>query len=292
MATTGPTGSKEPETPFTTAAKGAAMRQMKQAQLGMKTTMSLAQAAAKGQEDEKRRTAQEEAAKIEAAVALKEAEKEVGMEVEDKGTEGEGKEEENKEQGGYDSDDLPVVITRNLDKEMATPAGKKRWSEDLMKTTKATPMGARRTQATTMTALRPSSYTPLKHIFPRVIIEGSARLVQEDKVKELMDLIGALLSNGKMVDCYFAIVSVVMGAGRKDLKEVKEIPADMTLLGGYVKISKKSLRIFERKNVTRTNKGEKLAKGDTGYPNDMIYFTHAIACDLEPREILSGISVE
>ena len=39
--------------PFTTAAKGAAMRRMKQAQLGMKTTMTLAEAAAKGKEEEK-----------------------------------------------------------------------------------------------------------------------------------------------------------------------------------------------------------------------------------------------
>jgi hypothetical protein len=80
-----------------------------------------------------------------------------------------------------------------------------------------------------------------------------------------------------------------MGAGRKDLKEVKDILTNMTLLGGYVKISEKSLRVFERKTTTRTNKGEKSAKRNTGYPNDMIYFTLAIACDVEPREIISGI---
>ena len=38
--------------PFTTAAKEAAMRRMKQAQLGMKTTLTLAEAAKKGQEED------------------------------------------------------------------------------------------------------------------------------------------------------------------------------------------------------------------------------------------------
>ena len=58
---------------------------------------------------------------------------------------GEGKEEENEEQEGYDSKES-VGIARNLDKEMAMLAGKKRRSGELTKTTKATP-----------TALRPSS---------------------------------------------------------------------------------------------------------------------------------------
>ena len=231
---------------------------------------------------------QKEAAKATAAAEAEVAGKEDAMEVEDVGVEGEGKEEE---QEGDDSDES-VVITRNLDKEMVTPAGKKCQRGELVKTMKDTPRGGTRTRATTTTALHPSSYTSHKHIFPRVITEGSSRLVQEDKVKEFMELIGTLLSNGKMVDRYFAIVSVVMGGGRKDLKEAKEIPANMTLLGGYVKISEKSLRVFERKNTTRTTKGGKLAKGDMVYNNNMIYFTLAITCDVEPREILSGITVE
>ena len=49
MSTGQPTGPRDRvETPFTKADRGAAMRRMKQAQLGMKTTMTVAQAAAKG----------------------------------------------------------------------------------------------------------------------------------------------------------------------------------------------------------------------------------------------------
>ena len=47
MATTGQAGQEPESNPFATAAKGAAMRRMKQAQLEMRTTMTLTQAAAK-----------------------------------------------------------------------------------------------------------------------------------------------------------------------------------------------------------------------------------------------------
>ena len=266
----------EVTTPFTTAAKGAALRRMKQAQLGMRTTMTLTQAAAKIREE---RQAEEEAAKKAAAEALAAAENEDAMEVEEAGLVGEGKEEER----GYTSDDSPVGTDRSGEKEMGTPVGKKRRGGDLNHLTKATPTAA--------PALKRSTYTPHTHTFPRVIIEGSARLGQEDKIKEFTDLIGALLSNGKMVDGHFAIVPVIMGTGRKALTGVKDIPANMTMLGGYIKISEKSLRVFERKSNTRPTKDGKSVRGNS-YPNDMIYFTLAIACDAEPGDIISGISVE
>ena len=53
-----------------------------------------------------------------------------------------------------------------------------------------------------------------------------------------------------------------------------------------------SKRMRRRKTTTRTNKVAKSARNDNGYTNDMIYFTLAIACDVEPREMISGISVE
>ena len=279
-----PTGPKESEvtSPFTTAAKGAARRRMKQTQLGMRTTMTLTQAAGKGREEEKRKVEQEKAEKVAAALALEAAEKEDAMEVEEAGLEGGGKEDEAMEQWGYDSDNSPVGIARNLDKEMVTPVGKKHRGGDLTHPTTATPK--------VTTALRRSCYKPHAHSYPRVIIEGSARLAQEDKIKEFTDLIGALLSNGKMVDGHFAIVPVIMGAGRRELREVKDIPANMTMLGGYVKILEKSLRVC-RKNTPRSNMEGKSGRRDT-YSNDMIYFTLAIACDVEPKDIISGISVE
>ena len=103
--------------------------------------------------------------KIAEAAALEAANKEDDMDVEETESEGEAKEGKDKEQEGYDSEDPDGEIVRNLEKEMDTPAGKKRRSRELMATPKAKPMGASRTQALTMSALRSSSYTPHKHIF-------------------------------------------------------------------------------------------------------------------------------
>jgi hypothetical protein len=59
---------------------------MKQAQLGMKTTMTLAQAAMKGREEAKWKAEQEEAAKIVEAAALETADKEDDMDVDEEGS--------------------------------------------------------------------------------------------------------------------------------------------------------------------------------------------------------------
>ena len=158
--------------PFTTAEKGAAMRRMKQAQLGMKTTMTLAEAAAKGREEEKRRLAQAELEKRAVASALKGAEKEDAMEVESNESVGEEEEEGSKKVQEDDDSDASAGVARNLDKELARPVTKKRRSEEGVKTRKDTPRGTTKAQGPTMTALRPSSYIPHKHTFLRVILRA------------------------------------------------------------------------------------------------------------------------
>lgn len=95
------------------------------------------------------------------------------------------------------------------------------------------------------------------------------------------------------MDNFFAIVPVILGSGKKDLREVKDVPTNMTILGGYVKISEKSLRTFERKNpFMAKSMGKKNSGGEMVYNNDFVLFTFAIACDFEPSDILSGIMVE
>ena len=58
-----------------------------------------------------------------------------------------------------------------------------------------------------------------------------------------------LISNGKIGGRIFAINLVVMGAGKKDWRDLKDISTNMTMLGGYVKISNKSFRVFEWKSA-------------------------------------------
>ena len=55
-----------------------------------------------------------------------------------------------------------------------------------------------------------------------------------------------LIMNGKIVDRFFCINSMIMRPGKKDWKEAREISQNMTALGGYIEISAKSLHTFEQ----------------------------------------------
>ena len=100
-----------------------------------------------------------------------------------------------------EEDSLLGEVAWNLAKEMASSSGKKRQSGELTKSSGTSTVVARKTYAAPATALRPSSYVPHDYIHPRVIIEGLARLEVDDKVKEFLDLVVTLISNGKIVDC-------------------------------------------------------------------------------------------
>ncbi len=113
------------------------------------------------------------------------------------------------------------------------------------------PVASRRTStvvAATPPTLRQSSFIPHNYGYLRVIVEGSARLDDDDKVAQFIGLVGVLLTNGRMIDSFFVVNPVVIGGGRKDLKETKDIPQNMTLLGGYLKILDKSLKTFQKKS--------------------------------------------
>ena len=132
---------------------------------------------------------QEEAARAVAAADTEAVEEADAMEVDGEEAKEEENDEENMEHGEDDKDSSAAVTAHNLDKKLATPAGKKRWSEALSKTKKAAPTGVHKTYAATTTALHPRSFVPHNYTYPRAIIVGSARLVQEDKAKEFMDLV-------------------------------------------------------------------------------------------------------
>ena len=64
-------------------------------------------------------------------------------------------------------------------------------------------------------------------------------------------------------------------------------------LGGYIKLSERSLQTFlKRRSVggqCRKKSREEKRKKDN---KDLVYFTMAMSCDVSPAEILSGITVE
>lgn len=101
-----------------------------------------------------------------------------------------------------------------------------------------------KTYAAAAMALHPSNFGNHHYCHPQVIIDGSARLGKDNKVTEFLELLGVLITNGEIVDNWFAIVQVILGSGKKNVRELKDVPVNMTMLGGYIKISEKSLEVF------------------------------------------------
>ena len=125
-------------------------------------------------------------------------------------------------------------------------------------------------------ALRQSRFAAHKHEHPRVIVEGSAKLDNEDKVAQFIGLVGTVLTNGKLFDISFVLNPVIIGGGRKDLRDAKDVPQNMTALGGYVKFSDRSLQTF----LKRSSGGGQGGKKSGGV--NLVYFTMAMSCDVTP----------
>jgi len=67
----------------------------------------------------------------------------------------------------------------------------------------------------------------------------------------------------------------------------------MTALGGYIKISERSLQTFQKRKPGG-GKGEQRSGGQKKKKDyeDIVYFTMAMSCDIDPAEIITGITVE
>jgi hypothetical protein len=84
-------------------------------------------------------------------------------------------------------------------------------------------------------ALQMSSFIPHTYRNKRVILDASVRLgaaQDRDRFEEFLGQIKTLITNGKIVDKYFVINPVIIEDGRKDLRDTKDVPTNMTTLGG------------------------------------------------------------
>ncbi len=124
-----------------------------------------------------------------------------------------------------------------------------------------------------------------------MIVEGSARLDGDDKVAQFIGMVGVLLTNGRKIDSFFVVNPVMIGGGKKDLKEAKDILQNMTLLGGYMKISDKSIKVFQKKSGSGGG-GKPIGDGNNSNYENLVYFTFAMSCDVAPADLIAGISVE
>ncbi len=125
----------------------------------------------------------------------------------------------------------------------------------------------------------------------RVILDASVRLgagQDRDRFEEFLGQIKTLITNGKIVDKYFVINPVIIEDGRNDLRDTKDVPTNMTTLGGYIRISPRCMKAFE----TKLTFGANAKKSEGNVYSDMVFFTVALSCDVEPSELKSRISVE
>ena len=269
-------------TPFTLAAASGAARRVREQHKALKETLNASARTVKEREAERKKRKEEEAAAK--AAADEEKKREEREKTLDQGAEDASMEDMEESDDGEDNDNRRGLeeVARNLEREggeKVLPMRKRR-SVDL---TTATPQA---------TALRTSSYIPHTYKHERVILDASVRLgaqgKETDRVTEFLGQIKTLLANGKIVDKYFVINPVIMGEGRKDLREIKDVPPNMTTLGSYIKISPRCMKAFEGKPTFGST--SKKPEG-TDY-SDMVYFAVAISCDVAPTELISRISVE
>ena len=150
-------------------------------------------------------------------------------------------------------------------------ATKKRQSAEITPTCK--------TYATTTKGpLRSSLVVSHTHLHPMVIVEASVRISEENKAAQFLGQIGTILTNGKILDPHFVINLVIMGIRKKDRKEAKDVPTNMTAVGGYIKISTRSLLSFGQRSSGWGNS----KKATAGNSMDLVYFT--LQCHVTPSQ--------
>ena len=138
-----------------------------------------------------------------------------------------------------------------------------------------------------------------KYDHPRTYVEAAITLTKEDKPKEFIAAIKSLLANGKILDPHFTLAPLKRDTTTKTPKLITaedDVPVNFTHLGQYAYTS--GNRIFEKKKDWKGDKSSKkvghrdnAAKEDI-FHDPIVYFTLAIATDIQPRNLINGIRTE
>ncbi len=124
------------------------------------------------------------------------------------------------------------------------------------------------------------------HKHPRVIIKAGINLTQDDLFQEFIGSLQQLLKNHQLVDPKFAFCPVNMDSKDKKIFGHTGIPINMTMLGAHVKISNFGRNPFMKQKTW----GKGTSKGKEETKDPVVYFTMVIATDLDPHDVISGIS--
>jgi hypothetical protein len=124
------------------------------------------------------------------------------------------------------------------------------------------------------------------HKFPRTIVNGVIELKDANPFQEFIAALQNLLKNGQLVDPHFAFCPIKVNGGDKKIHEQSGIPVNMTMLGANFKIlSGNGKNPFDKQKVW----GKGANKNKDEYKNPVVWFTLAIATDVEPEDLVSRI---
>ncbi len=279
-------------TPFTKRVKSEAAKKRREAQAALKESLKATKEKERAVAEAKRKD-QEAKDKAAAEAAKKAAEAKAAKEAKEKDDE-----------NIMDLDNVEVDLSLDMDEDEDDDTGLDGVVHQLNTNSPAKKRGrvvkdsggktktyAQATLTTGGGALRMSSFISHTYTHPRAIIEGTAHLSNEDKAAQFIGLLGVFLTNAKMLDPFFVINPILPTAGKKDLRDAKDIPQNMTLLNCYIKISEKSMQTFQPAPSAVLGGKKKPVGGNHAFV-DVVFFTMAVSCDTTPGEILTGISVE
>jgi hypothetical protein len=118
------------------------------------------------------------------------------------------------------------------------------------------------------------------HKHKHAIIEAGLSLDSNKRFEHLVSAVSSFIKYCQLVHEQFVINPIYEGGRNKDWVDAHQIPASMTELGAYLKLSGSS-RIFDK---------PKSGQGNAKMPT--VYFSFAVSSNILPEEILARVNVD
>jgi hypothetical protein len=177
--------------------------------------------------------------------------------------------------------DMGVETTEKEGRDETVSPVKNKQKKSYARTAAAAPTAAPAAKTKSVT----TSFDSHIHKHQCVTVEASTKLMGATPTQEFIVNLHKLLKNGQLVDKFFAFCPVKPDGGEKKIHKVLGVPTNMTMLGAHFKISSNGRNPFEKQKVW----GNKAKKDKEEFKDPIVYFTLAIATDVDPKELLARI---
>ncbi len=131
----------------------------------------------------------------------------------------------------------------------------------------------------------PTSHPLHDHLHKKVSLDSALDLNKDNLITSFTNGLCVLINNAKTVDINFAICSVKEGVSEM-WRSAGDIPNNMTSVCSHINILDNKIRMFERQH-----NGDRQKIKWTSSPN-IVYFSFAIACNIEPGTLIGRVGIE